>query len=135
MSTAYQRAPDELVANTMTTRLLTCSPNTTLVEAAHIMAERRVGAILVTEGEHLRGILTERDVLRTVGTGSIEGTVSDQMTHDPITVGRNASNGEAASLMIHGGFRHVPVVEDDRLVGIVSIRDLLRLPNESPAGV
>jgi CBS domain-containing protein len=57
------------------------------------------------------------------------------MTHDPITVGRNASNGEAASLMIHGGFRHVPVVEDDRLVGIVSIRDLLRLPNESPAGV
>ena len=135
MSTAYQRAPDELVANTMTTRLLTCAPTTTLIEAAHIMAERRVGAILVTEGDRLVGILTERDVLRTVGTGSIEGTVSDQMTHDPITVGRNASNGEAASLMIHGGFRHVPVVEDDRLVGIVSIRDLLRLPNESPAGV
>jgi len=135
MSTAYQRAPDELVENTMTTRLLTCSPDTTLIEAAHIMAERRVGAILVTEGDHLKGILTERDVLRTVGTGSIEGTVSDQMTHDPITVGRNASNGEAASLMIHGGFRHVPVVEDELLVGIVSIRDLLRLPNESPAGV
>jgi CBS domain-containing protein len=107
MSTAYQRAPDELVANTMTTRLLTCAPTTTLVEAAHIMAERRVGAILVTEGDRLMGILTERDVLRTVGGGSIEGTVSDQMT----------------------------VVEDDRLVGIVSIRDLLRLPNESPAGV
>jgi CBS domain-containing protein len=135
MSTAYQRAPDELVANTMTTRLLTCSPTTTLVEAAHTMAERRVGAILVTENDRLLGILTERDVLRTVGTGSIDGAVSDQMTHDPITVGRNASNGEAASLMIHGGFRHVPVVEGDRLVGIVSIRDLLRLPNESPAGV
>src|SRR6185295_12662401 len=134
MSTAYQRAPDELVANTMTTSLLTCAPTTTLIEAAHIMAERRVGAILVTEGDRLKGILTERDVLRTVGTGSIDGTVSDQMTHDPITVGRDASNGEA-SLMIHGGFRHVPVVEDDRLVGIVSIRDLLRLPNESPAGV
>ena len=57
------------------------------------------------------------------------------MTHDPITVGHDASNGEAATLMIHGGFRHVPVVEGDRLVGIVSIRDLLRLPNESPAGV
>jgi CBS domain-containing protein len=135
MSTAYQRAPDELVANTMTTSLLTCAPTTTLIEAAHIMAERRVGAILVTEGDRLKGILTERDVLRTVGTGSIDCTVSDQMTHDPITVGRDASNGEAASLMIHGGFRHVPVVEDDRLVGIVSIRDLLRLPNESPAGV
>jgi CBS domain-containing protein len=135
MSTAYQRAPDELVGNTMTTRLLTCAPTTTLVEAAHTMAERRVGAILVTEGDRLLGILTERDVLRTVGSGSIDGTVSDQMTHDPITVGRDASNGEAASLMIHGGFRHVPVVEDELLVGIVSIRDLLRLPNESPAGV
>ena len=74
-------------------------------------------------------------MLRTVGTGSIEGTVSDQMTHDPSTVGRNASTGAAASRMLHGGFRHVPVVEDARLVGIVSIRDLLRLPNESPAGV
>jgi CBS domain-containing protein len=135
MSTAYQRAPDELVANTMTTRLLTCPPTTTLVDAAHTMAERRVGAILVTDGDRLLGILTERDVLRSVGSGSIDGTVSDQMTHDPITVGRSASNGEAASLMIHGGFRHVPVVEDEKLVGIVSIRDLLRLPNESPAGV
>ena len=75
MSTAYQRAPDELVANTMTTSLLTCAPTTTLIEAAHIMAERRVGAILVTEGDRLMGILTERDVLRTVGTGSIDGTV------------------------------------------------------------
>jgi CBS domain-containing protein len=135
MSTAYQRAPDELIVNTMTTRLLTCEPSTALIDAAHTMAERRVGAILVTEGELLVGILTERDVLRTVGAGSIDGSVSDHMTHDPITVGPNASNGEAASLMIHGGFRHVPVVEEEKLVGIVSIRDLLRLPNESPSGV
>jgi CBS domain-containing protein len=135
MSTAYQRAPDELVSATMTTRLLTCPPDTALVDAAHRMAERRVGAILVTEGERLVGILTERDVLRAVGSGSIEGTVGDRMTHDPMTVGPSASNGEAASLMIHGGFRHVPVVDDDQLVGIVSIRDLMRLANESPAGV
>jgi CBS domain-containing protein len=135
MSTAYQRAPDELVSRSMTSRLLTCAPDTTLVDAAHQMAARRVGAILVTENERLAGILTERDVLKAVGNDSIACSVADCMTHDPVTVGLEASNGEAASLMIHGGFRHVPVVDGDRLVGIVSIRDLLRLPNESPSGV
>ncbi|HVG87678.1 MAG: cyclic nucleotide-binding/CBS domain-containing protein [Gaiellales bacterium] len=135
MSTAYQRAPDELVSGSMTKKLLTCSPDTTLVEAAHRMADRRVGAILVTENDGLVGILTERDVLKAVGNDSINCSVADCMTHDPITVGLDASNGEAASLMIHGGFRHVPVVDGEQLVGIVSIRDLLRLPNESPSGV
>ena len=135
MSTAYQRAPDELVRTTMTTRLLTCTPETSLIDAAHTMAARRVGAILITESDRLVGILTERDVLKAVGTGNIDGAVSARMTHDPITVGPDASNGEAAALMIHGGFRHVPVVDGESLVGIVSIRDLLRLPNESPAGV
>ena len=119
----------------MTTRLLTVSGDETLQEAAHRMADRRVGAILVTEGERLTGILTERDVLRAVGRGSIEGTVGEHMTADPMTVDTTASIGEAAMLMIHGGFRHVPVVDGSHLVGIVSIRDLVRLPNESPSGV
>ena len=57
------------------------------------------------------------------------------MTRDPITVGRDATNGEAAMMMIHGGFRHVPVCDEGTLIGIVSIRDLLTLPNESPKGV
>jgi len=74
-------------------------------------------------------------VRRVPDTDSINCSVADCMTHDPITVGLDASNGEAASLMINGGFRHVPVVDGEQLVGIVSIRDLLRLPNESPSGV
>ena len=57
------------------------------------------------------------------------------MTRNPITVPSTATNGEAAMMMIHGGFRHVPIVDDGMLVGIVSIRDLLILPNESPSGV
>ncbi len=57
------------------------------------------------------------------------------MTRNPITVASTATNGEAAMMMIHGGFRHVPIVDDGTLVGIVSIRDLLILPNESPSGV
>ena len=66
---------------------------------------------------------------------SIEGTVEQWMTRDPITVGPEATNGEAAMMMIHGGFRHVPICDHGKLIGIVSIRDLLTLPNESPKGV
>lgn len=135
MGMTYQRPREEYVANTMATRLLKIEPSATLVDAAHRMAERRVGAILVTDGDHLIGILTERDVLRAVGQGTIEGSVEQWMTRDPITVGPEATNGEAAMMMIHGGFRHVPICEEGKLIGIVSIRDLLTLPNESPKGV
>lgn len=135
MGMTYQRPREEHVSATMATRLLTIGPGETLQEAAHRMADRRVGAILVTEHEALVGILTERDVLRAVGRGTIEGTVDQWMTRDPITVGPDATNGEAAMMMIHGGFRHVPVCDGGKLVGIVSIRDLLTLPNESPKGV
>jgi CBS domain-containing protein len=131
----FQRPDDDFVEKTMSTRLLTIEPSQALQEAAHQMADRRVGAILVTEGDRLVGILTERDVLRAVGKGTIEGSVADWMTRDPLTVGPDATNGEAAMLMIHGGFRHVPICDHDKLVGIVSIRDLMTLPNETPKGV
>lgn len=131
----FQRPDDDFVEKTMSTRLLTIEPSQALQEAAHQMADRRVGAILVTEGDRLVGILTERDVLRAVGKGTIEGSVADWMTRDPMTVGPEATNGEAAMLMIHGGFRHVPICDHDKLVGIVSIRDLMTLPNETPKGV
>jgi CBS domain-containing protein len=131
----FQRPDDDFVEKTMSTRLLTIEPSQALQEAAHQMADRRVGAILVTEGNKLVGILTERDVLRAVGKGTIEGSVADWMTRDPMTVGPEATNGEAAMLMIHGGFRHVPICDHDKLVGIVSIRDLMTLPNETPKGV
>ena len=131
----FQRPDDDFVEKTMSTRLLTIEPSQALQEAAHQMADRRVGAILVTEGGRLVGILTERDVLRAVSKGTIEGSVADWMTRDPMTVGPDATNGEAAMLMIHGGFRHVPICDHDQLVGIVSIRDLMTLPNETPKGV
>jgi CBS domain-containing protein len=102
------------------------------------MTERHVGAVLVVEGDALRGILTERDVLRAVAAGSVErATVGGWMTPNPETVDAAESTGHAAALMIHGGFRHLPVTEDDRLAGIISIRDLIRfsLDDESPRGV
>jgi CBS domain-containing protein len=130
----YSRSENELVSAVMSGSLLVASPADTLADAAHRMADRRVGAILVVDGVRLVGILTERDGLRAAGRGNVQGTVAEWMTADPDTVEPNATIGMSAAMMVHGGYRHVPVVEGGKLVGIVSIRDLLRLPSETPAG-
>jgi CBS domain-containing protein len=133
---SYRRPPEQYVSHSMSTDLLTVGREEPLVVAAGRMVERRVGAVLViASGGSLEGILTERDVLRAVAHASIAGSVAEWMTSDPVTVEPGATNAEAAMMMLHGGFRHVPVCEGGTPVGIVSIRDLLRLANESPAGV
>ena len=116
------------VRDVMSTTLLTVEATATLAEAAEQMDQRRVGAALVLNGEHLSGILTERDILHAVATGQVEGTkVGAWMTHDPETIGPNERPGDAAAIMLRGGFRHLPVLDDDKPVGILSIRDLMRL--------
>jgi CBS domain-containing protein len=126
------------VGEVMTRNLLTVEPTTTLAAAAERMSDRGVGAALVLSGESVSGILTERDVLRAVATGGVEGThVAAWMTRDPETVDVSEPTGQAAALMIHGGFRHLPVMDGGKPVGIVSIRDLMRVvvDDESPRGV
>ena len=125
------------VSEIMTPDVLGLDPATSLVDAARRMNERRVGAVVVTEGDRLVGIVTERDVLRAVATGSVDGPVSEAMTHSPETIGPDESAGHAAALMIHGGFRHLPVVDGGDVVGMVSIRDLVRVSvdDEAPRGV
>ena len=126
------------VGEVMSHNLLTVEPTTPLEQAAARMSDRGVGAILVLSGDSVSGILTERDVLRAVASGGVEGTnVAAWMTRDPETVDVDESTGQAAAVMIHGGFRHLPVLEDGKPVGIVSIRDLMRVvvDDESPRGV
>jgi CBS domain-containing protein len=127
-----------LVADNMTRSLLTVSADATLGQAASRMVERGVGAVVVLEGEHVKAILTERDVLKAVAAGR-DGTapIADWMTRHPETIEPADTTDHAASLMIHGGYRHLPVVEEGRVVGIVSIRDLMRvaLEDRSPRGV
>jgi len=122
----------------MTRSLLTVAPEATLGEAAAQMAERGVGAVVVLEGDAIAAILTERDVMRAVASGQDgSAAVADWMTRHPDTIEPTDTTDHAASLMIHGGFRHLPVIEDGRVVGIVSIRDLVRvaLDDRSPRGV
>ena len=122
----------------MSRDLLTVGPGDPLGEVAQRMVDRDVGAVIVMEGEALAGILTERDVLRAVAAGIQDETiVSDWMTRDPETMAPDDTTQHAAVLMIHGGFRHLPLVEGDDVVGMLSIRDLMRvvLDNAVPRGV
>jgi CBS domain-containing protein len=127
-----------VVAEHMSRDLLTVSPGDRLGEAAKRMVARGVGAVLVLDGERLQGILTERDLMRAVAGGySDEARVADWMTRHPETIDASETTDHAAALMIHGGFRHLPVVEEGHVAGIISIRDLMRvaLHDSAPRGV
>ncbi len=99
----------------------------TVYHALEVMAEFNVGAILVTEGDKYVGIFTERDYARKVilkGRESKNTPVQDLMTHEMITVTPEATVEQCAATMINRRVRHLPVVENGRMVGMVSIRSI-----------
>jgi CBS domain-containing protein len=103
------------------------APTATVREAAEIMAERHIGALLVGDGDKMVGIFTERDVLTRVvahGLNPDSTAIETVMTKNPDTVRPDEIALGALERMRSQGYRHLPVVEDDKLVGIVSIRDL-----------
>jgi CBS domain-containing protein len=110
----------------MTTRVAMASPDTSIAAAAASMVEANVGSVVVIQGSFLAGILTERDVLRAAASGQdLSGSrVSAWMTPDPHAASPDTSAEEAAQIMFLNGFRHLPVAEDGRVCGVVSLRDL-----------
>jgi predicted transcriptional regulator len=127
-----------VIADHMSRELLKAAPDEALAEAAQHMVARGVGAVLVMDGDRIDGILTERDILKAVAMGITESArVRDWMTKNPETIEASDSTAHAAALMIHGGFRHLPVLDGGTVAGIVSIRDLMRvaLDDSSPRGV
>jgi CBS domain-containing protein len=110
----------------MTRDVLAVAPEDTIGEAAERMVERGVGSALVSDFGQLVGILTERDLLRAVAarTHSSDARVRQWMTPDPVTAAPDTTAQDAGRLMLERGFRHLPVVEDGRPVGVVSIRDV-----------
>ena len=108
--------------------LITAPPDATVAKAAQLMARRKVGAVLVLEHDALVGIFTERDVVfRVIAQGRDPRTTrrSEVMTIRPQIVDPEKSFGYALLLMHENGFRHLPVVENDKLLGIVSARNAL----------
>ena len=109
-------------------KLLTAPPDTSVSNAAKLMADKNVGAVMVVENEHLVGIFTERDaVFRVMAHGLDAKTtkLADVMTSEPQTVDPDKSCGYALLMMHENGFRHVPVLENGKPVGIVSSRNAL----------
>lgn len=112
-------------------KMLTAAPPKTFVlEAARLMKQTQVGALLVVEHGHLVGIFTERDALVRVlaeGLNPETTTLAEVMTLNPITIHPDQSFLAALHLMYENGFRHVPVAENGRPLGMVSARDALEL--------
>jgi CBS domain-containing protein len=118
-----------IVRDGMTRLVLTVGPAHTLREASRQMSARRVGAAVVTDPEHAGiGILTERDVLDSVGAGEDPDTelVADHRTGDVVFASPEWTLHQAAAAMVEGGFRHLVVVEDHEVVGLLSMRDIVR---------
>jgi CBS domain-containing protein len=116
------------VRDIMSKGLVAVDPTATVAEAATLMGEHHVGSALVLDGGRAAGIFTERDILRALASNfdAAHHPVADWMTHDPTTVEAEADVRTARDLMLAGGFRHLPVLEEGELVGIVSIRDISR---------
>jgi CBS domain-containing protein len=118
------------VREVMTPDVVAVRAGDSVMHAASLMFGRQIGCVLVMAGAELVGIFTERDVVRALaegeGTHGAEELVSDWMTAGPVVIGPEATLGEALDTMIAARFRHLPVVRDGAVEGIVSIRDLSR---------
>lgn len=110
------------------TEVVTARPEQTVLEAAQLMNNRGIGAVVVTEQEEIRGIFTERDVLRRIVAEAREPAATrlkDVMTTSLVTTTTEMTVDECAELMTRRRIRHLPVVRNGHLAGVVTIGDLL----------
>lgn len=116
------------VVDVMASRIVSVPPDSSAVDAVRRMVEAGVGSVVVTDGSRLQGIFTERDVLRLVADGAdLAIPVSEVMTRGVFTLDPDADVLEAAHLMAERRIRHAPVAQGDQLLGIVGIRDVMRV--------
>ena len=110
--------------------VVTIEPTATLTAAAQLLSQRKIGAVLVLgPGDRIAGILSERDIVRAVaarGPQALDEPVGKAMTRDVVTCSKDDSIGDLMQRMTQGKFRHLPVVEDGKLIGIISIGDVVK---------
>ena len=110
--------------------VMTVPPQTTVAEAAAILSSKRIGTLIVSrDGTKAEGILSERDIVREVGKrggACLTETVFTIMTHDPVTCTRSDTADFVLHKMTDGRFRHLPVVENGVMVGLISIGDVVK---------
>ena len=120
----------------MSTVILNVGPEHTIRQTAQLMSARRVGSAVVHDPEGSGvGIITERDILKAIGNG-LDPDVEKAATHitwDVVYAGPDWTLEEAAGAMVRGGFRHLVVLEGDEVLGIISVRDILRVWTTSAA--
>ena len=126
------------VRDGMTALVLTIGPAHTLREAARLMSARRVGAAVVTDDQHAGvGILTERDILDSVGAGQDPDAelAAEHRTVDVVFASPEWTLQQAAETMVRAGFRHLVVIEGGEVVGLLSMRDIVRVWADTAAPV
>lgn len=113
----------------MSNVVLTAPAGTTVAEAASLMAQRRVGSTMIVEDDRLLGIFTERDIVKALSQDgqATQQAISHWMTRDPQTIAPEASLEDALHRMLEGHFRHLPVVQEGKLIGMLSMRDISRM--------
>ena len=118
----------QILNEIMTGEVFTTTSEAPVSQVAGSMLKGRFGSAIVMEGKRLSGIFTERDVLRAAASGAdlTSSPVSEWMTNDPVTVDADMDADDATELMMSNGFRHLPVLDGQTLIGIVSLRDILR---------
>ncbi len=111
--------------------VVSIEPTATLADAAKLLGKHRIGAVVIRgAGGRLAGILSERDIVRAMadhGASAIDLPVGQVMTRNVITCGENDSIGDLMEQMTAGKFRHIPVLKADRLIGVVSIGDIVKM--------
>ena len=109
--------------------IFSVEPDTIVYKAIELMSEKNIGGLLITENGKLVGIFTERDYARKLilkGKSSKDTTIGELMTKNPFTVNSESSIEECMQIMSDKRFRHLPVVDNDNLTGIISIGDVVR---------
>lgn len=109
--------------------VVTIAPIATLAQAARLLTSKRIGAAVVMQGGQLLGMLSERDIVRAIavsGAEALERPVSEVMTSRVVTCALNDTVDELMDVMTEGRFRHLPVMERDEVIGIISIGDVVK---------